>query len=101
MYAQFESVIRTRDDAAQRLDTAAATPAFTGGYLLGQLGHDRFAVLHLSADRGAYVVEDEWPGHDPDAVPQAAAVIWFDGPLAAPVLDAARYGGQHRLTPAI
>jgi hypothetical protein len=69
--------------------------------LLGQLGHDRFAVLTLSADHGAFVVEDEWAGHDPDAAPQAMAVIWFDGPLAEPVLDAARYGGEHRLTPAI
>jgi len=101
MYAQFESAIRTRDHAAQRLDAAAATPGFAGGYLLGQLGHDRFAVLTLSSEHGAYVVEDEWAGHDPDAVPQAGAVIWFDGPLAQPVLDAARYGGEHRLTPAI
>ena len=101
MYAQFETAVRTQDEASRRLDAAAASPEFAGGYLLGQLGHDRFAVLTLSSGRGPFVVEDEWAGHDPDAVPQAMAVIWFDGPLAEPVLDAARYGGEHRLTPAI
>jgi hypothetical protein len=101
MYAQFATAVRTQDEASRRLDTAAASPEFAGGYLLGQLGHDRFAALTLSANGGEFVVEDEWAGHDPDAAPQAMAVIWFDGPLAEPVLDGARYGGEHRLTPAI
>jgi len=105
MYAQLESLVPApgtgSDDAVQRLDAAAGRPGFGGGYVFGQLGHDRLTVLTFSSIGSAFEVEDEWAGHDPEMPAQAAVVLWFDGPIADPVLKAARYAGQHRLTPAI
>jgi hypothetical protein len=106
MYAQLETLVPTPgtgpDDAVQRLDAAADRPGFTGGYVLGQLGHDRLTVLTFSSSVAeGFEVEDEWAGHDPEQPARAAVVLWFDGPIADPVLKAAKYGGQHRLTPAI
>ena len=105
MYAQLETLKpapgRAIDEAAERLDAAACRPGFAGGYVLGQLGHDRLTVVTFSEVRGGFEVEDDWTGHDPDAPARAAVVLWFDGPLADPVLKAAKYAGQHRLEPAL
>jgi hypothetical protein len=105
MYAQLETLIPApgtgSDDAIQRLDAAAGRPGFSGGYVFGQLGHDRLTVLTFWSTGAGFEVDDEWAGHDPDASAQAAVVLWFDGPLADPVLKAAKYAGQHRLVPAV
>jgi hypothetical protein len=108
MYAQLETLIPAPGadsaNAGARLDAAAGSPGFAGGYLLGQLGHDRFAVLtlwHRTPDGGGYLVEDEWVGHDADQPAGAAVVLSFDGPLADPLLHAAQFGAQHRVVPAI
>ena len=105
MYAQLESHVPApgtgSDDAVQQLDAAAGRPGFRGGYVFGQLGHDRLTVLTFSSFTEGFEVDDEWAGHDPDAPAQAAVVLWFDGPIADPVFKAAKYAGQHRLTPAI
>jgi hypothetical protein len=106
MYAQLETLVPApgtgSDDAVRRLDAAAGRPGFRGGYVFGQLGHDRLTVLTFwSASTGGFEVDDEWAGHDPDQPARAAVVLWFDGPIADPVLKAAKYAGQLRLTPAI
>jgi hypothetical protein len=105
MYAQLETLVPTPgtgpDDAIQRLAAAAERPGFGGGYVLGQLGHDRLTVLTFSSLGSGFEIEDEWAGRDADLPAQAAVVLWFDGPIADPVLKAAKYAGQHRLTPAI
>ena len=85
MYAQLETLVPApgtgSDDAVRRLDAAAGRPGFRGGYVFGQLGHDRLTVLTFwSASTGGF---------------------GFDGPIADPVLKAAKYAGQLRLTPAI
>jgi hypothetical protein len=101
MYAQFETLV-THVPATGTLDAAAGRPGFAGGYLLGQLGHDHHAVLTFwKGDQGGFEVDGDWSGHDPDEPARAAVVLWFDGPIAEPMLDAARYAGEHRIAPAI
>ncbi len=68
--------------------------------MLGQLGHDRFDRADLLVPV-PHLTRGQWAGHDPDSAAQAAVVLWFDGPMAEPMVKAARYGGEHRVTPAI
>jgi hypothetical protein len=48
-----------------------------------------------------YEVEDDEPGGGRDARSAFAGLTWFDGPMSAPVRDAARRAGRERIGPVL
>lgn len=99
-------------------------PGFAGMFLMEQLGIGWGAMVTLwqtrqdavlasersAAARGprpvtlhsddVYEVEEDWPGVAAGERPEAATVIYFDGPLSAARLEAARWSSRERILPA-
>lgn len=82
-------------------------PGFAGRYVLEQLGTGWGTVLTLwqrpsmePAD-DMYEVEDDIAGMAAGEPPQAAAAVYFDGPLSPARVAAARYGFQERIRPVL
>jgi hypothetical protein len=97
MYATFER--RTAGDLATRR-------GYVRGYTLTRLGDDRVSTLVLWRDDPgtpeAYLVEHDLTGPTAGtAEPEAASIVWFDGPFSPARLAAARYGFEARVGPAL
>lgn len=110
---------------ARMVEMISGHPGFAGLYLLEQLGTGWPAMVTLwrtredavlaaersEAARGprpvtlhsddVYEVEEDWPGLAAGERPEAATVVYFDGPLSPARVVAARRGGRERILPAI
>ncbi|BCB80912.1 hypothetical protein GCM10022251_79580 [Phytohabitans flavus] len=108
---------------AQVTEMISGHPGFAGLFLLEQLGigwgamvtlwqtrQDAVLASERSAARGPrpitlhsddiYEVEEDWPGLAAGERPEAATLLYFDGPLSAARIEAARFASRERILPA-
>jgi hypothetical protein len=107
------------------IEVIAGHPGFAGVFLMEQLGGPgstglslweteedaRLAPERSAAVRGprpvtletdqVYEVQHTWSGPDAGRPPRAAVVLYFDGPMAPPVIEASIRGGRERVLPVI
>ncbi len=129
MYARLQTTrnVPSGPDAeamrAQVTEMISGHPGFAGLILLEQLGigwgamvtlwqtrQDAVLASERSAARGprpvtlhtddVYEVEEDWPGVAAGERPEAATALYFDGPLSAARLEAARWSSRRRILPA-
>lgn len=131
MYARLQTIGRLpaiEDATALRrkaMDIIAGHPGFAGLYAMEQFGgHGNTALTlweteedaRLASDRTAtvrgprpfaletdqvYEVQDTWTGVAAGQEPKAAVVLYFDGPMNSPGVEAARRAGRDRVIPAL
>jgi len=131
MYARLQTTrnVPTGPDAeamrAQVVEMISGHPGFAGMFLLEQVGIGWGAMVTLwhtredavlasersAATRGprpvplhsddVYEVEEDWPGIAAGERPEVATLLYFDGPLSAARLEAARWSGRERILPAV
>lgn len=80
-------------------------PAGATDIVLRQIGGPVTLTVHLTPDRpadpSAFEVQQDRGLTEPDAVPTAAQVITFSGPLSEQVVAAAGRAARERITPAM
>jgi hypothetical protein len=130
MYARLQTTrnVPTGPDAeamrTQVMEMISGHPGFAGLFLLEQVGigfgamvtlwqtrQDAVLASERSAARGprpvtlhsddVYEVEEDWPGIAAGERPEVATLLYFDGPLSAARLEAARWSGRERVLPAV
>jgi hypothetical protein len=119
MYARLQTtrnIPSGPDIEAVRAQVVEGHPGFAGLFHLEQVGIGWGAMVTLwhtrqDAARGprpvtlhsddVYEVEEDWLGVAAAERPEGATLLYFDGPLSAARLEAARWSGRERILPAI
>jgi hypothetical protein len=111
MYARLQTTRNVPD-----VFDAEGHPGSAGLFLLEQIGIGWSATMTLwhtrqdavrerrpiaSHSDDVYEVEEDWPGVAAGERPEVATLLYFDGPLSAARLEAARWSGRERILPAV